>query len=276
MHPVLFDGVRAYPVSLFAAVGVGLWTVHWSGRRARVALPRSLWVCVLLIGVAGLTGAKLNALLQRGGTPYPFAWELQNSYRYPGAVIAITVAVLVLRRLRLCPIRSATLADVVAPAVALAMAVSRIGCFLDGCCYGVASDVPWAVQFPVASHAWNAQVAHGLISTAAQASLPVHPLQLYFALLAGLVGGFLVWFQRWKAYDGQVALFYLVLHEPGKYWLEFLRHDSVPQIQRMSLAFAVLAGIALLTRAMGVRKPRPSTALSLPEEETPAAGTPVR
>ena len=40
------------------------------------------------------------------------------------------------------------MADAVAPAVAVGIAFGRIGCFLNGCCYGAICDLPWAVRFP--------------------------------------------------------------------------------------------------------------------------------
>jgi phosphatidylglycerol:prolipoprotein diacylglycerol transferase len=43
--------------------------------------------------------------------------------------------------------------DIVAPSVALGMAIGRIGCFLNGCCWGGACDLPWAVRFPFGSNA---------------------------------------------------------------------------------------------------------------------------
>lgn len=42
--------------------------------------------------------------------------------------------------------------DIVAPSVALGMAIGRIGCFLNGCCWGAPCDLPWGVRFPYASN----------------------------------------------------------------------------------------------------------------------------
>ena len=58
--------------------------------------------------------------------------------------------------------------DVAAPAVAIGIAIGRIGCFLNGCCYGAVCDLPWAVCFPAGSHAWARQVDAGLISPLAE------------------------------------------------------------------------------------------------------------
>jgi phosphatidylglycerol:prolipoprotein diacylglycerol transferase len=252
MHPVLIDGVRAYPASVVWAVAVGMAALYWSARRAGVAAPARLYPYFCAVGVAALLGGKLHSLLERGGHLHALAWELQNGSRYPGAIIGLVLAVWLMHRRTGLGI--AALADVIVPTTALAMAAGRIGCFLEGCCYGTPSALPWAVQFPVASHAWNAHVAQGLISSGATLSLPVHPLQLYFALLALAVGLGLLWLQAHKTYDGQVFLAFLAVHETGKYLLEFLRGEPVWHVATLSLAFAVLAGSVLLTLALVRRR----------------------
>ena len=79
------------------------------------------------------------------------------------------------------------MADAVAPALAVGIPFGRIGCFLNGCCYGSLCDLPFplSVRYPAGSHAWFAQVEQGILPPAAALSLPVHPTQLY-AAVAGL------------------------------------------------------------------------------------------
>jgi phosphatidylglycerol:prolipoprotein diacylglycerol transferase len=50
--------------------------------------------------------------------------------------------------------------DIIAPSAALGLAIGRIGCFLNGCCYGTTSELPWAVQFPLGSPASTEQWRH--------------------------------------------------------------------------------------------------------------------
>ncbi|MBX9790724.1 MAG: prolipoprotein diacylglyceryl transferase [Pirellulales bacterium] len=53
------------------------------------------------------------------------------------------------------------LADIMTPGTALGLALGRIGCFLNGCCYGGPTDVAWAVQFPEGSPPFERQVREG-------------------------------------------------------------------------------------------------------------------
>ena len=72
-----------------------------------------------------------------------------------------------------------------APFAALALglvaliAVGRWGCFLNDCCFGRASDLPWAVHYGAGSATWLLHQALGWIAPDATAALPVHPYPLY-------------------------------------------------------------------------------------------------
>jgi phosphatidylglycerol:prolipoprotein diacylglycerol transferase len=55
------------------------------------------------------------------------------------------------------------LADLIAPGVVLGVGLGRLGCFMNGCCYGGLSDVPWAVQFPAETPAYLDQVESHLV-----------------------------------------------------------------------------------------------------------------
>jgi phosphatidylglycerol:prolipoprotein diacylglycerol transferase len=128
------------------------------------------------------------------------------------------------------------LADCAVPALAVGIALMRTGCFLRGCCFGVASDLPWAVTFPTGSPAWAQQLLSGQTGILGMAGgvHPVHPTQLYevgAALL--LAAGALLW-QRWRGLPDGVGF----------------------------LAFAI--GFTLFRAANGVLR------VPLPDEGTPA------
>lgn len=128
--------------------------------------------------------------------------------------------------------------DLLAPMAIIALAVGRIGCFLNGCCYGApATWLPSCFTYP-ASHP-----ALGL------AQIPVHPVPLYESAACFTIFGFLVWRLRHRRFPGQVfwnmALFYAII----RFGLEFLRFDQrgvVPLLklstsQTISIAVAVLS-----------------------------------
>lgn len=146
-------------------------------------------------------------------------------------------------------------ADLCAPWIALGLALTRVGCFLNGCCYGKLAHVPWAVRFPMGSPSWEAQRDAHLIGNGA-AALPVHPTQIYLALLN--LTTFLVLYlviKPRKRFDGQIFAWLLILKGVFRSFVEIWRDDDrgvfwgfVSTSQLISLPLIAL-GIVLLVRA---------------------------
>jgi phosphatidylglycerol:prolipoprotein diacylglycerol transferase len=73
--------------------------------------------------------------------------------------------------------------DAVAPSLAIGIFFARVGCFLAGCDYGAPTSSFFATAFPRGSHAFRDHVARGWIDASAPSSLPVHPTELYEAVV---------------------------------------------------------------------------------------------
>lgn len=183
------------------------------------------WVVMMMLG---LLGARLYYIVDNGVPMAVWARQgpLAGGIRIPGALLAILfVMPFFLRALRL-PILP--VADALIPASPLGLALGRIHCFVAGCCFGQPTDLPWAVQFGGALH--HVRLNHlqrGLIPPEAQFSLPVHPLQVYFALAALALGLFLLWFHRRRSYDGEALLVFIAVYAFMKISLETLRERTL-------------------------------------------------
>ncbi|TMQ72919.1 MAG: prolipoprotein diacylglyceryl transferase [Candidatus Eisenbacteria bacterium] len=170
-----------------------------------------------------------------------------------GGVVAGTVAGLIAARQLTMPMWM--VADAVTPAIALGTMFGRVGCFLNGCCYGVPTHLPWGVVFPPDSFA-------GLEF----GNAPVHPSQLYFAL-AGLALFGVTWALR-KRLKVPGTLFWLFLalfalvripldatraYEPEATVLS-LRGLEIKESQITSLALALFSVLMVLRlRRMAAR-----------------------
>jgi phosphatidylglycerol:prolipoprotein diacylglycerol transferase len=145
-------------------------------------------------------------------------------------------------------------ADLCAPWIAFGLALTRFGCFLNGCCFGKVSTAPWAVRFPIGSPAWEAQRdAHLIVGNVAP--YPVHPTQIYLSLLNLLT--FLVLYfviRRRRRFEGQVFAWLLICKGVFRSFVEIWRDDergvlfgwlSTSQILSVPL---VALGIYLLVR----------------------------
>ena len=85
-----------------------------------------------------------------------------------------------------------------------------MGCLMNGCCYGRACELPWAIHFP-ADHE-----THGI---------GVHPTQIYDALLSAALYGGLAWLYRHKRFDGLVFATYLICYAVTRSVVELFRGD---------------------------------------------------
>ncbi len=102
------------------------------------------------------------------------------------------------------------IADLFGPGVALGYASARIGCFLNGCCNGTPTDLPWAVTFP----------STGACTTP---GVPIHPTQLYASALSLLIFAILIWLRPRTKRPGHLLVAYLMLYSVMRFGVEFTR-----------------------------------------------------
>jgi phosphatidylglycerol---prolipoprotein diacylglyceryl transferase len=156
------------------------------------------------------------------------------------------------------------MADSAAPWIAFGLAMTRLGCFLNGCCFGQPSSLPWAVHFPFNKALAETQQQAGLIAAGAP-TLAGHPTQIYLAALNLLTFAVLYFVVRpHKRFHGQVFAWLLILKGVFRSLVEIWRADergvlwgwlSTSQILSVPL---VALGIWLLVR--GQRQARTDAA----------------
>jgi phosphatidylglycerol:prolipoprotein diacylglycerol transferase len=131
--------------------------------------------------------------------------------------------------------------DALACAVPIGLAFGRVGCFLNGCCWGrvAGPHALLAIQFPRYSPAWQSQVHQRLIEQSDAFCRPVHATQLYECGAALLIAAVLFLYYRVHSRDGQLFAMLAVLYGPVRYVIEGLReHD--PNAERTQIALAWL------------------------------------
>jgi phosphatidylglycerol:prolipoprotein diacylglycerol transferase len=178
---------------------------------------------------------------------------------YGGLFAAVVTAILFMRR-RGIPVWLG--GDLIAPQIALGYAITRIGCFLNGCCYGTTTTLPWGVTFPPECGA--GQYIGKLTFVALFSGHPVgevhlHPVQLYAAAANLVIFAILLAAWRGRSFDGQIFWGYLILYPLYRFPIEFLRGDNQPLFLGLTVAqimSIVLLGCALAAwfnlRARGV------------------------
>ena len=104
------------------------------------------------------------------------------------------------------------MADMLAPGIILAQAIGRVGCTLNGCCYGIACDLPWATQW--------ANTGLGQIIG------PVHPTQIYEIIYNLIVFGILLALRKKFRPDGSLFLIYLTFYAVWRLGIDFIREGK--------------------------------------------------
>jgi phosphatidylglycerol:prolipoprotein diacylglycerol transferase len=148
-----------------------------------------------------------------------------------------------------------SVAEVVGPSIPMGIAFARMGCFLNGCCYGGVCDAGFpSVQFPAGSPAFRDHQAFGFEHALAPAeyaagnaawSLPVHPAQLYASFGAMLLFVALLAYARYLAKrPGESFAMLLVLYAPFRYVMELFRADN-PEVM-LGMTAGQATGVFLL------------------------------
>jgi len=143
---------------------------------------------------------------------------------YGGFIFAVAFGLYYIRRHRLPMLR---VTDFAAYGIPLGLVFGRLGCVLNGCCFGQPTQSFLGVQFPGRGAAWRAQVEAGVIAKTATAALPVHPTQLYESLACLAIFVYLYfWVRPRKRFDGQVSAMFLILYAIARSLVEILRADE--------------------------------------------------
>ena len=122
------------------------------------------------------------------------------------------------------------MADLVAPGVILAQAIGRVGCTINGCCYGAPTSLPWGVIY---THP----------ASYAPLGVAIHPTQVYELIFCLIVFAVLLKLRGRLKPDGSIFLIYLSLYSLWRIGIDFLR-EGIPFL--FGLDQAQVIGIIVL------------------------------
>ncbi|MBU0672704.1 MAG: prolipoprotein diacylglyceryl transferase [Candidatus Margulisbacteria bacterium] len=221
MYPILFKigpfSIHAYgfmiAIAFLTGIIVALYYAKREGLKSETILDLALYVII-----AAIVGARLLYVI---GTWNQFEGNILEMFMVQrggliflgGLILAVLV---VIGYARIKKINVLKLLDILTPGTALGYAITRIGCFLNGCCFGLPTKLPWGLEFPFGSLAYS-YYPHEHI----------HPTQLYSSgsMLAAFVI-LLILYQK-KKYDGFVFYWGLLFYSIYRMLVEFLRFSPV-------------------------------------------------
>ena len=252
MHPILFRvfgyEVTSYGVALMIAFAAGIEVARRRAIAAGLDEERVIDTCMIAL-VTSLLGARalwVVTHLELFRPPRGRWLDAVNPFHVGsiglaglsvlGGVILATAGCLAYLRLRGMPVLRT--ADVVAPSFALGEGITRIGCFLNGCCFGVACELPWCMRFPAGSGA--AQVFPGVA---------IHPTQLYASLLGFTTFALLSALLARRPAEGAVFFALLAAIGLGRLALEGVRY-SEPSVIWLRLGAAPISSNQVISAAL--------------------------
>lgn len=302
MHQILFTipilgGIKVfgYGTMLFVAFLASTRLAAWLSRRERLD-PEVIYDLTIWVFMGGLLGARLFYVIQYWDTSIRSFWDIFKVWKggivLYGSIMGGTMAFFTYWLIRRFPLRPTL--DTIAPALALGIALGRVGCFLNGCCYGDVCDAGWGVRFPPGSPPWFNQVTdeynrptdrlipgvtpamvvearQGHVPAGAPWSQPVHPTQLYSAVDALVLMTLLLAYYPLRRRDGEVMALLMIVYPITRFLIEYLRNDEAAFFAGLTISQNISVLILLFGLAFWYRLSRwPAERYADRPDETPA------
>lgn len=263
MYPIIWDlgpvEIRSYGVMLALAFFIGIIVAVKRGQKQGFHPDLILDLSIFII-ISAIIGSRLYFvgshwdLYRHNLLDILKVWQGGLSVQ-GGVIMAVLVSYIYVKKHN---IEFLKLADVMIPSVALGQAIGRLGCFLNGCCYGVSCDLPWGVHFPEGSAA-----AHAFPHMA------VHPTQLYAVVYSLAIFAILLLIDKHKPITGITFFLYFVLIGIARFSIDFIRHFESSffthifgvdlTVSQITSVFLIVGGLILLIWRLKKAKPPSET-----------------
>ena len=224
--------------SIFYVVGILSHYLISCLLAGRLGLRHRLWIAVSVCYNLGMiVGAK--ALYDIQHKQFDFRALLSISHYMKGGLWGGLLAYLCLSVplvLVLSKRRQAAL-DLIALSIPIPWIFAKLGCLFNGCCYGRACSMPWAITFPEGA-------------SGAPAGIPLHPVEIYEILLVlCILCAFTILKRRWGS--GTMLLWFLILYGLGRASIEMWRGDTdhhlyIGPLTLSQLICLAAAGVSIL------------------------------
>ncbi|MBQ7258190.1 MAG: prolipoprotein diacylglyceryl transferase [Abditibacteriota bacterium] len=210
MHADLFHigNLTVHAYGFFLAIGfiVGMYRMIKIAPKYNIDKNTLIDLGIYFL-IAGIVGSRLLYVLTNLSS-YTLGeafclWK--GGLSFHGAIVAGVLVGLIFSKIK--KINFLTILDIVCPSVCIGYGFTRIGCFLNGCCYGIDSSMPWAC---------NMLTDHGIS--------PCEPVQLYACVISFIMFWTLTKFEFKKDKPGYVFTWYLIFYGFYRYLIEFIRH----------------------------------------------------
>ncbi len=219
-----FGDGGTHPIgTLLGLLPVVIFYIVTINKKPSLKPDRVLLLAVLTVALA-FVGSRIVFLIMHG---QDYKWDVFKTWQsgfvlYGGLVIGVLAGVWY-AWYKKQPILK--LADIAAPSIMLGLVFGRIGCFLNGCCFGARCNLPWGVSFPRDSPAYAQHTNLRDFPPTATGSFPVHPTQIYEAVFALVMFFVLSKFLLKVKTQGGVFIVMCLFYSAWRFLVEFFRDD---------------------------------------------------
>jgi len=224
--------VYSYGLMLVTAFGVSSFLAARQARKENIN-PEIIFNLLFFVFICGILGARIFYVVQNLKDylkdPKEIIMLQHGGMAWFGGLFAGVIASVVYLKIKKLHIFK--IIDLVIPFLALAQSIGRIGCLLNGCCFGKPSP-EYGIYFPV----------HG-------ASLI--PTQIYSSLLLLAIFIVLRFLQDKPHKEGQIFFVYLLLYAPKRFFIEYLRADNPIVFSGLTL-FQILSAVVFCLSLAGL------------------------
>ncbi len=246
MYPILFKlgPLTIQTVSVLHALGfyAGIFMVIKYAEAYKFDKEK-MYEFVILITIFSIIGARVFSILFDGSLSYylshPAAmlmvWNGGFTF-YGGFIFAVIAGIWYIKKHNYDLWK---VTDLFSPALALGLAVGRIGCFASGDSYGKPTDLPWAVIYSDPR-------------SMAPVGIPLHPTQLYSVITNSLIFIFLMYLKKKQRFKGELFAVFLILYSITRSFVEIFRNDprgvyfnGIISTSQIISFFVLITGIAI-------------------------------
>ncbi|TES92916.1 MAG: prolipoprotein diacylglyceryl transferase [Candidatus Cloacimonadota bacterium] len=249
-------------IAFFTAIFIATRRAKKEGVDPNIIFDFAIWFLVSLV-----IGARLWYVIEhiREYSANPFdifkIWEGGLVF-YGGFVGGLFGGLLFLRIRKLSFTK---IGDILAPSLAISVSIGRIGCFLNGCCYGRISE-RYGISFPSRGFppAYADQLKQNLIKPGAAESLPVIPTQLFAVLDNLIIFTILIFLSRRKPFQGFLIWLFFGLYGLHRFIIDFFRYYedvakvlgilTLSQVTSLVIIILSVSALAILYRSKGKKK----------------------
>jgi phosphatidylglycerol:prolipoprotein diacylglycerol transferase len=266
MYPDLFKipftnfPIHSFGVMLVLGFMLAMALAKFLARRSKLD-PEIFANAALIALLSGVIGARLSHVLENWhqyANPHRPLWDnfreainiTEGGLTYYGGFLAAIPACIAYGLWKRVPIPLGM--DILAPCIMIGLGFGRIGCFLNGCCFGAQCNLPWAVQFPYHSYAYMEEYERNQLKSPVPEQVlsdpnplgdrypravedvgpqpelksnPLHPAQLYSTFTAFLLAGMLYAYFTMPHVPGRVFALMMAVEGICRYLLELVRDE---------------------------------------------------